>query len=134
MCSISPSLILGSLLFTGAGRTLWLCPTGERWMALSRTPLLLAAMAVALTMSVLCGCQSDKQGGSNSPKSTAQAQTAEQTQQTQGGDLGEARSELGPKVEKIMGSSFYRYGQWGYLEVDPIRSNLSDGGLLSSLG
>src|SRR5215212_10276226 len=40
MCSISPSLILGSLLFTGAGRILWLCPTGERWMALSRTTLL----------------------------------------------------------------------------------------------
>jgi hypothetical protein len=121
MCSISPSLILGSLLFTGAGRILWLCPTGERWMALSRTTLLLAAMAVALTMSVLCGCQSDKQGGSNSSKSTGQAQTAEQTQQTQGGDLGQAQSELGPKVEKIMGSSFYRYAEWGLPRGGPLK-------------
>jgi D-alanyl-D-alanine carboxypeptidase/D-alanyl-D-alanine-endopeptidase (penicillin-binding protein 4) len=86
-------------------------------------------MAVALTMSVLCGCQSDKQGGSNSSKSTGQAQTAEQTQQTQGGDLGQAQSELGPKVEKIMGSSFYRYAEWGYLEVDP-----SNGSTVRSLG
>src|SRR3954447_7969361 len=112
MCSFSPSLILGSLLFTGAGRILWLCSTQERWMALSRTTLLLAAMAVALTMPVLCGCQSDKQGGSNSSKSTAQAQTVEQKQQTQGG-------ELSPKVTKIMDSSIYRYGEWGLLEVDP---------------
>jgi serine-type D-Ala-D-Ala carboxypeptidase/endopeptidase (penicillin-binding protein 4) len=91
-------------------------------MALSRTTLLLWTMAVALTIAVLCGCQSDKQGGSNSSKSTVQAQAAEQTQQTQGGALGQAQSELGPKVEKIMGSSFYRYGEWGYLEVDPSNS------------
>ena len=109
---------------------LWLCPTQERWMALRRTILLMAAMAVALTMAVLCGCQSDKQGGSNSSKkggsnsskSTAQAQTVEQTQQTQGG-------ELSPKVTKIMDSSIYRYGEWGLLEVDP-----SDGHTVHALG
>src|SRR5215213_8486312 len=101
---------------------LWLCPTQERWMALRRTILLLAAMAVALTMAVLCGCQSDKQGGSNSSKSTAQAQTVEQKQQTQGG-------ELSPKVTKIMDSSIYRYGEWGLLEVDP-----SDGHTVHALG
>ena len=109
---------------------LWLCPTQERWMALRRTILLMAAMAVALTMAVLCGCQSDKQGGSNSSKkggsnsskSTAQAQTVEQRQQTQGG-------ELSPKVTKIMDSSIYRYGEWGLLEVDP-----SDGHTVHALG
>src|SRR4051812_22348975 len=109
---------------------LWLCPTQERGMALRRTILLMAAMAVALTMPVLCGCQSDKQGGSNSDKqggsnsskSTAQAQTGEQTQQTQGG-------ELSPKVTKIMDSSIYRYGEWGLLEVDP-----SDGHTVHALG
>jgi D-alanyl-D-alanine carboxypeptidase/D-alanyl-D-alanine-endopeptidase (penicillin-binding protein 4) len=109
---------------------LWLCPTQERWMALRRTILLMAAMAVALTMPVLCGCQSDKQGGSNSSKkggsnsskSTAPAQTVEQTQQTQGG-------ELSPKVTKIMDSSIYRYGEWGLLEVDP-----SDGHTVHALG
>src|SRR5215213_9431588 len=101
---------------------LWLCPTQERWMALRRTILLLAAMAVALTMAVLCGCQSDKQGGSNSSKSTAQAQTVEQTQQTQG-------AELSPKITKIMDSSIYRYGEWGLLEVDP-----SDGQAVHALG
>jgi D-alanyl-D-alanine carboxypeptidase/D-alanyl-D-alanine-endopeptidase (penicillin-binding protein 4) len=102
-------------------------------MTLRRTILLLASMAVAVTMALLVGCQSDKQGGSqgqsSSSKTTAQAQTAEVTGQTQGGDLGQAQSELGPKVAKIMGSSFYRYGEWGYLEVDP-----SDGHTVRSLG
>ncbi len=101
-------------------------------MALRRTILLLASVAVAVALAFLGGCQSDKQGGqggSRSSKTTAQSQTTEKTQQTQGGDLGEARSELGPKVEKIMGSSFYRYAEWGYLEVDP-----SDGSTVRSLG
>jgi serine-type D-Ala-D-Ala carboxypeptidase/endopeptidase (penicillin-binding protein 4) len=102
-------------------------------MALRRTILLLASMAVAVAMALLVGCQSDKQGGSqegSSPsKTTAHAQKAEQTEQTQGGAPGEARSELGPKVEKIMNSPLYRYGQWGYLEVDP-----SDGHTVRSLG
>src|SRR5215217_1249857 len=98
-------------------------------MALRRTILLLASMAVAVTMALLVGCQSDKQGGSSSSKTTAKAQTAEVTGQTQGGDLGQAQQGLGPKVEKIMGSSFYRYGEWGYLEVDPF-----DGRTVRSLG
>ena len=86
-------------------------------------------MAMAVLLVFVYGCQSDKQGGSNSPKTTAQAQTAEQTVQAQGGDLGQARSELGPKVEKIMNSPLYRYGQWGYLEVNP-----SNGRTVRSLG
>ncbi len=75
------------------------------------------------------GCQSDKQSESGSSETTAQGQTAEGTGQTQGGDLGEAQAELGPKVAKIMNSKFYRYGEWGYLEVDP-----SDGKTVRSLG
>jgi D-alanyl-D-alanine carboxypeptidase len=101
-------------------------------MALSRTTLLLTTMAMAVLLVFVYGCKSDKQGGqggSRSSKTTAQAHAAGQTQQTQGGDLGEARSELGPKVEKIMGSSFYPYAEWGYLEVDP-----SDGRTVRSLG
>jgi D-alanyl-D-alanine carboxypeptidase len=118
---VSPFLILGSLLFAGAGRNLWLCTTGERWMALSRITLLLTTIAMAVLLLFVYGCQSDKQGGSNSSKTTARAQAAGQTQ--------DARSELGPKVEKIMGSPFYRYAEWGYLEVDP-----SDGSTVRSLG
>jgi hypothetical protein len=121
MCFVSPFLILGSLLFAGAGRNLWLCPTGERWMAWSRITLLLTTLAMAVLLLFVYGCQSDKQGGSNSSKTTARAQAAGQTQ--------DARSELGPKVEKIMGSPFYRYAEWGYLEVDP-----SDGSTVRSLG
>jgi serine-type D-Ala-D-Ala carboxypeptidase/endopeptidase (penicillin-binding protein 4) len=98
-------------------------------MALRRTPLLLTTIAMAVLLVFVYGCKSDRQGGSRSSKTTAQSQTTEKTQQTQGGDLGEARSELGPKVEKIMGSSFYRYAEWGYLEVDP-----SDGSTVRSLG
>jgi serine-type D-Ala-D-Ala carboxypeptidase/endopeptidase (penicillin-binding protein 4) len=98
-------------------------------MALSRLTLLLTTMAMAVILVFVYGCQSDKQEGSNSPKTTSQAQTSEQTVQTQGGDLGQARSELGPKVEKIMNRPKYQYGQWGYLEVDP-----SDGRTVRSLG
>jgi hypothetical protein len=100
-------------------------------MALRRTILLVAWVAVAVAIAVLCGCQPDKQGGqgeSRSSKTTAQAQTTEKAQQTQGGDLGQAPSKLGLKVDKIMESPFYRYGQWGYLEVDP-----SDGRTVRSM-
>jgi serine-type D-Ala-D-Ala carboxypeptidase/endopeptidase (penicillin-binding protein 4) len=86
-------------------------------------------MAMAVLLAFVYGCQSDKQGGSNSPKTTAQAQTAEKTGQTQGGDLGEAQGGLGPKVAKIMDSKPYRYGEWGYLEVNP-----SNGRTVRSLG
>jgi serine-type D-Ala-D-Ala carboxypeptidase/endopeptidase (penicillin-binding protein 4) len=95
----------------------------------SRITLLLTTMAMAVLLVFVYGCQSDKQGGSNSPKTTAQAQTAEKTGQTQGGDLGEAQGGLGPKVAKIMGSKPYRYGEWGYLEVNP-----SNGRTVRSLG
>jgi serine-type D-Ala-D-Ala carboxypeptidase/endopeptidase (penicillin-binding protein 4) len=87
-------------------------------------------MAVAMILAFLYGCQSDKQESSRSSRTTAQSQAAEDTGQTQeGGDLGEAQAELGPKVAKIMDSSIYRYGEWGYLEVDP-----SNGHTARSLG
>jgi serine-type D-Ala-D-Ala carboxypeptidase/endopeptidase (penicillin-binding protein 4) len=108
-------------------------PAAPRRSLLRRTILLLASMAVAVAMALLVGCQSDKQGGSqggsSSSKTTAHAQTTEVTGQTQGGGSGRARSELGPKVEKIMNRPKYQYGQWGYLEVDP-----SDGRTVRSLG
>jgi D-alanyl-D-alanine carboxypeptidase len=112
-----------------SGTQVWPPPTGERRIALRRKILLLAALALTVTLALLCGCQSDKQGGSHPSKTTAEAQATEQTSQTQGGEVDEARSELGPKIAKIMGSSPYRYAEWGYLEVDP-----SDGSTVRSLG
>jgi serine-type D-Ala-D-Ala carboxypeptidase/endopeptidase (penicillin-binding protein 4) len=86
-------------------------------------------MVVAMILAFLYSCQADKQGGSRSSEHTAQHRAAEQAAQTQGGDLGEAQGELGPEVKKIMNSSFYRYGEWGLLEVDP-----SDGRTVHALG
>ena len=86
-------------------------------------------MVMAMILGFLYGCQANKQGGSGSADTTAQGRAAEGRGQTQGGDLGEAQAELGPKVSKIMGSSLYRYGEWGYLEVDP-----SNGDTVRSLG
>ena len=90
-------------------------------MALGKTGVLLASMILAM---MLYGCQSDKQGQSqqgqpSSAETSAQSPAAEEAGQTGGADLGEAQAELGPKVAKIMDSSPYRYGEWGYLEVDP---------------
>jgi serine-type D-Ala-D-Ala carboxypeptidase/endopeptidase (penicillin-binding protein 4) len=82
-----------------------------------------------LVLMFLYGCQDQQQGKSRSSESTAQDRAASETRQTQGGDLGEAQRELGPKVSKIMDSSLYRYGEWGYLEVDP-----SDGRTVRALG
>jgi serine-type D-Ala-D-Ala carboxypeptidase/endopeptidase (penicillin-binding protein 4) len=96
---------------------------------LGRERVLLAAVALTVTLALLGGCQPDEQGGSPPSKATAEEQAAKQASQTQGGELDEARSELGPKVAKIMGSSPYRYAQWGYLEVDP-----TDGSAVRSLG
>jgi D-alanyl-D-alanine carboxypeptidase/D-alanyl-D-alanine-endopeptidase (penicillin-binding protein 4) len=86
-------------------------------------------MVMAMILGFLYGCQANKQGESGSADTTAQGRAAEGRGQTQGGDLGEAQAELGPKVSKIMGSSLYRYGEWGYLEVDP-----SNGDTVRSLG
>src|SRR5215208_6315312 len=86
-------------------------------------------MAVVMILAFLYGCQADKQGESRSSETTAQHRSAEEAGQTQGGDLGEAQGELGPKVTKIMNSSFYRYGEWGLLEVDP-----SNGRTVGALG
>ncbi len=82
-----------------------------------------------MSLAFLYGCQDDERGGSGSSKTTAQGQAAEEAGQPQGGDLGEAQGELGPKVSKIMNHPFYRYGEWGYLEVDP-----SNGRTVRSLG
>lgn len=90
---------------------------------------LLTAIVVATAIAFLCGCQTDKEGGSRSSEATTQAQKTEEPQQTRSGDLGEAQGGLGPRVEKIMDSQFYRYGERGYLEVDP-----SNGSTVRSLG
>jgi D-alanyl-D-alanine carboxypeptidase len=113
----------------GSGTQVWPSPTGERRIALRRKILLLAGLALTVTLAFLCGCQSNKQDGSHPSRTTAEAQAAEQASQTQGGQVAEARSELGPKGAKIMGSSPYRYAEWGYLEVDP-----SDGSTVRSVG
>src|SRR5215218_6560901 len=104
-------------------------PTKERWITVRKTILLLASMGVAMLLAFLYSCQSDKQAGSSSSETTARVGVAEQTGQTQGGAHAEAQGELGPKVEKIMNSSLYRYGEWGLLEVDP-----SDGHTVQALG
>src|SRR5215208_2576010 len=111
--SLSPQ-ILEPLVLTGAGSTSYSAPPRERWIALRKTVLLLASMAVAMILAFLYGCQADKQGESHSSKTTAQSRAAEEAGQAQGGDVAEAQGELGPKVSKIMSSSFYRYGEWGY--------------------
>jgi serine-type D-Ala-D-Ala carboxypeptidase/endopeptidase (penicillin-binding protein 4) len=90
----------------------------------------LAIVLGLLVLAFLYGCQDKGQGASRSSDTTAQGQAAEGTGQTQeGGDLGKAQAELGPKVAEIMNSKLYRYGEWGYLEVDP-----SDGRTVRSLG
>ncbi len=93
--------------------------------------LLLASMMVA---TIIFGCQSEEpgesqQGESQSSETAAQDQASEETGQTGGADLGEVQGELGPKIAKIMNSSLYRYGEWGYLEVDP-----SNGRTVRALG
>jgi hypothetical protein len=105
-----------------------LCPAKERWIALRKSVLPLMAMAVTMLLVFLYGCQADKQGEARSSENTAQGRTAEETGQVQG-DLDEAQVELGPKVAKIMNHPFYRYGEWGLLEVDS-----SDGRTVRSLG
>jgi D-alanyl-D-alanine carboxypeptidase/D-alanyl-D-alanine-endopeptidase (penicillin-binding protein 4) len=77
---------------------------------LSKTVVLLASIIVAM---MFYGCQAAKSGESQQEES--------RSSETQG--------ELGPKVEKVMNSSFYRYGEWGYLEVDP-----SEGRTVRALG
>jgi len=74
-------------------------------MALRRSLLQLAVMALAMSLAFLYGCQDDKRAGSGSPETTAQGQDAGGARQPQGGDHGEAQGELGPKVSKIMNHS-----------------------------
>ena len=88
------------------------------------------SIAVAIILAFLLGCQADKQGESrSSEKAAAQDGANEGTGRTRGANLGEEQGELGPKVSKIMDSRLYRYGEWGYLEVDP-----SDGSTVRALG
>src|SRR4029450_7257468 len=98
-------------------------------MTLRKMMLLLVSMGMAMLLTFLYGCQSDKQAGSRSSETTARVGGAEQTGQTQGGAQTETQAELGPKLEKIMNASLYRYGEWGLLEVDP-----SDGHTVQALG
>jgi D-alanyl-D-alanine carboxypeptidase/D-alanyl-D-alanine-endopeptidase (penicillin-binding protein 4) len=102
-------------------------------MALKRTTLLLTTITVAMLLAFVYGCQADKQGKSQgvsrSSGTTARAQKAEETAQTRSGDLDQAQGGIGPKAAKIMDSELYRYGEWGYLEVDP-----SDAHTVRSLG
>ena len=89
---------------------------------------MLGLVFVALGSASL-GCQDRKQGESRSSETAAQDQASQHTEQFRGGDLGEAQAELGSKVAKIMDSSAYHYGEWGYLEVDP-----SNGRTVRALG
>ena len=73
------------------GRTSISAPPRKGWIPLRKSTPLLAAMAVAMILAFLYGCQADKQEGSGSSKTAAQDKTAEQTGQTQGGELGEAQ-------------------------------------------
>ena len=100
-------------------------------VSMRKIGLLLASMIVTM---MLYGCQDDIQGQSQqgeprSSETSAQNPAAEEAGHSRGGDLGEAQAELGPKVAKIMDSSAYRYGEWGYLEVDP-----SNGRTVRALG
>ena len=80
-------------------------------------------VALGLLVVVLFGgCGSGERGQPDSSEAAVQDRTSQDGGQAQGG-------ELGPKVEKIMDSRYYRYGEWGYLEVDP-----SDGRTVRALG
>jgi serine-type D-Ala-D-Ala carboxypeptidase/endopeptidase (penicillin-binding protein 4) len=96
---------------------------------LSKPVLLLASMTAAMILAFHYGCQPEEQGKPRASETTAQDRTAAQTGRTRSGDTDEAQGELGPEVGKIMNRSLYRYGEWGYLEVDP-----ADGSTVRSLG
>lgn len=93
-----------------------------------RTVLLLASGALAV-IPFLYGCQPEERGKPRSSETTARDRAAEQAGQARYDVTDEAQGELGPKVAEIMGRSSYRYGEWGYLEVDP-----SDGRTMRALG
>ena len=86
-------------------------------------------MTLAVILTFLYGCQSEEQRKPRSSETTAQDRSAEEMAQTRGGNPEEAQAGLGPEVEKIMDRSLYRYGEWGYLEVDP-----TDGSTMRALG
>ena len=82
-----------------------------------------------LVLVFLYGCQAGEQGESRSSEGAAQNSGPEEVGQTGGIDPDGGQGALGPEAEKIMDSPFYRYGEWGYLEVDP-----SDGRTVRALG
>ena len=86
-------------------------------------------LGLLLVLVFLYGCQAGEQGESRSSEGAAQNSGPEDAGQTRGIEPDGAQGALGPEVEKIMNSPFYRYGEWGYLEVDP-----SDGRTVRSLG
>ncbi len=100
---------------------------GTRMPSYLRGWLLPMALGL-LVLAFLYGCQ-EEQGGSPSSETTAADRASSEEGQTQGSNPGGTQGELGPKIEKIMDSSLYRYGEWGLLEVDP-----SDGSTVRALG
>ncbi len=82
-----------------------------------------------LVLAFLCGCQAGGQGEARASETTSQDRTSQDSGQTRDSGSEEAQRELGSGVEEIMNSSFYQYGEWGYLEVDP-----SDGTTVRALG
>src|SRR5919107_5693514 len=82
-----------------------------------------------LVLAFLYGCYGGEQEESSSADATSQDRNSADTGQTEGGDSNGARQELGSDIAETMNSSFYKYGEWGYLEVDP-----SDGTTVRALG
>lgn len=58
-------------------------------------------------------------GSTTSEETTAFQATAGDQEQSRSAEAYEAQKELGLEAANTMNSSSYRYGQWGYLEVDP---------------
>ena len=82
-----------------------------------------------LVLAFLYGCYGGEQEESSSADATSQDRNSADTGQTEGGDSNGAQQELGSDIAETMNSSFYKYGEWGYLEVDP-----SDGTTVRALG
>ena len=64
-----------------------------------------------IVLAVLLSCGAEESGDSGS---------AGATEGTASVEMGGAQGGLGPEVEKIMGSPFYRYGEWGSLAKIPV--------------
>jgi D-alanyl-D-alanine carboxypeptidase len=82
-----------------------------------------------LVLAFLYGCYGGEQEESSSADATSQDRNSADTGQTEGGDSNGAQQELGSDIAETMNSSFYKYGEWRYLEVDP-----PDGTTVRALG